>query len=82
MGIPPAGDVTTRGLDWNELLAGDHARVKLGLELVHARKLRLGESPHLIVGERDVVLHALRKRIRRPRDVLGAHQDVACPAVQ
>ena len=80
--ISSAGDVAAGGLDRDELLAGDHAGVKLGLELVHARELCLGEGPHLLVGERDVVLHPLRKGLRRPRDLVRAHHDVARPAVE
>ena len=82
MRVPPTGDVAAGGLDRDEPLAGDHAGVQLGLELVHARKLRFGEGAHLLVGERDVVLHALRQGLGRPRDVFGAHHDLARPAIE
>ena len=80
--IPPAGDVAARRLDRDELLPRNDARVKLGLELVHARELRFGKGPHLLVRERDVILHALRQGLGCPCDLGGAHHDIARPAVQ
>ena len=74
MGIAPARHVAAGGGYGDQALAGEMARPKLGLELLHAGQLRLGKAADAVVGETDVVLDLLWNLPRHVRDhVPGDH---------
>ena len=77
VGVATAGHVAARRFHRNQALPGNEPRGELGLELPEALSLRLGESPHPLPGETDVVTSLGRQRCAGTRDHLRRHDDVA-----
>ena len=59
------------------------ARERLDLEVRHRRALGLGERPHLLLAERDVVEHLGRDALEARRDLVGVEPEgLRLPAVE
>ena len=82
MSVASAGDVAARGLYRDQALPCDEPRRELGFELRETRALRLGEAPHPLPGESDVLAHLRGELAFGARDRLGGHDDVAAPIVE
>jgi hypothetical protein len=81
--VAPAGDVGTHGVHRDVLLAEEHARFDLGLEVRERGALQLGEPADVALGSPDVVKRLLGHRSHGSRDLLvGEAEGRRGPAVE
>ena len=82
MSVTAAGHVAAGSVDRDQPLPGPKARRQFGLEGLHAVLLLLGEQPHPVIGELQIVLQLIRHLPRRGFDLVGTDLDIAVPTVE
>ena len=81
--VAAAGHVRADARDRDVPVAEANAGKRLDLEVDHRRPLRLGERPHLLLAERDVVEHLGRHAVEARGDLVGVEPEgLRLPAVE